>query len=523
MRTVWLWAGLWLCAGCGRAGLAQGESSGTLVRRVPGPGAAERYQTQAPPGVALIDDDVGTLAQAAVAASGLRPDPRLAALARWVGQWTEPDGAAPGQSALDEAAHQLGLVEPTPHILVIGSNDTPQAGARLAHDLSSLLSQRAYSHFGGAVVPRGELSVYVLCLAFRFVELQPVPRSLAAGQPIVLQGQLPAGYAQPAWAVTQPDGQVVRGEPGPGARFDYRLPTAARGVYRVELLAQSQLGMTVVANFPVFVGQAPPEQVALAAPRTATGQDAQSAAARLLESINSERAHSGLAPLTLDERLTRIALAHDADMLEHGFVGHTSKTTGDAADRVARAGIRSGLTLENIGRGYSPDEVHAGLMQSPGHRGNILSPLATHVGIGVSLQSEDGHVAYLVTELFTRVTPALQADARDQLLLAINQGRAGRRRSQLQENAALSAAASGAVKRCFEPDGDAAVMDALRSSLPAGSRVSVVLSVASSLEDLASVQALQEPAAREVGLSLAQGERADTPPNSLCALVLLAQ
>lgn len=490
---------------------------------MPGPALAERYETRAPGGVSLIDDDRGTLAEATRAASGLRPDPRLAALARWVGQWTEPDGAAPGQSALDEASRQLGLVEPTPHILVIGSNDASAAGARLAHDLSSLLAQRAYSHLGGAVVPRGALSVYVLCLAFRFVELEPVPRSLAAGEPIVLDGQLPAGYTQPAWAVTQPDGQVLRGEPGASARFRFRLPTAAPGIYRVELLAQAELGVTVVANFPVYAGLAPPEQVALGAPRGTGGQDAAAAAARLLELINSEREHNRLAPLALDERLTRIALAHDADMLAHGFVGHTSPTTGDAAERVARAGVRTGLVLENIGRGYSPDEVHAGLMQSPGHRGNVMSPLATHVGIGVSLQPEDSHVAYLVTEVFTRVTPQLSGDAPAQLLSAINRQRAGQRRSELQENGPLTAAARGAVKRCFEPAGDAAVMDALRSSLPAGTRVSVVLSVASSLEDLAGLQALQEPGARQIGLGLAQGERADTPPNSLCALVLLAQ
>jgi len=538
MRSRLLLLVLWMVSvwvvGCGSGAGAGPAGRSTTVRYVPGPGLQERYETTAPAGEALLDDEpqtlgsvLATVLQARDADSALRADPRLGLLARWVGQWTEPDGSAPGQSALDDAARQLGLVEPTPHILVIGASGGAPVGPRLTRDLQALLAQRAYSHFGGAVVQRDELSVYVLCLAFRFVELQPVPRALPAGRPILLEGQLPAGYTQAAWAVTRPDGQVVRGEReeprARDARFRFRLQTQESGVYRVELLAQSALGVVVIANFPVYVGQPVPQQVALYPPADAVREDGPAAAKRLLALINAERDKSRLVPLEPDDQLAAVALAHNADMLEHGFIGHTSPSTGDAAARVARAGVRSGLTLENIGRGYSAEEVHAGLMQSPGHRGNILSPLATHVGIGVSFQVEDGHKAYLVTQVFTRVTPKLPTDARAQLFAAINRARAQQRRSQLQVSDELAGPAQKSVARCFDRGGEAAVMEALRSTLPPATRVSVLLSVASSLEDLAGVQALLEPGARWVGIGLAQGQRADSPPNSICALVLLAE
>jgi len=41
-------------------------------------------------------------------------------------------------------------------------------------------------------------------------------------------------------------------------------------------------------------------------------------------------------------------------------------------DRAERAGIRSGLVLENVGRGPDAGSIHRGLEKSPGHRRNIL-------------------------------------------------------------------------------------------------------------------------------------------------------
>ena len=524
-RRAWCLLACWAWLGCGAAGLSQGGQTASVLKRVPGPGTVERYQTEVPRGDPLQDDARQTLQAVVSGAAGsdrLRPDPRLAALAAWVGKWTELDGAAPGQSALDEAARLLGLVEPTPHILVIGANDAVGAGARLQSDLESLLSQHEYTHYGGAVVPRGSIDIYVLCLSFRHVELQPVARAVAAGSSIVLAGKLAPGYREPAWALTLPDGQVERGEPTDRSSFRYQLSTQKSGAHRVELLAQSELGVTVVANFPVYVGQSPPTGVAIYAPEGKGPETPAKAAQHLLALINQSRAEAQLPPLEQEQRLAAVAEAHNDDMLQNNFIGHTSKTTGDASDRVKRAGIRTGLVQENIGRGASAFDVHNGLMQSPGHRGNILSPLATHVGISVKIQAEDSHSSFLVTEVFMRVTPKLEGDAAETLLSSLNAERKKHRRQELQENSSLTKSAEQAINHCFEKGGEAAVVNALRSSIPAGIRVAVVLSVASSLEEIAQLPALLEPAT-SVGIGVAQGERPDTAPGSICALILLTQ
>jgi uncharacterized protein YkwD len=87
-------------------------------------------------------------------------------------------------------------------------------------------------------------------------------------------------------------------------------------------------------------------------------------------------------------------------MAEHQFVAHVSPSTGSAAERVARAGLAPILLLENVGRAYSAEDAESGFMTSPGHRGNILDPRATRIGIGIAVGREiNDMVPLLVTQL----------------------------------------------------------------------------------------------------------------------------
>ncbi len=113
---------------------------------------------------------------------------------------------------------------------------------------------------------------------------------------------------------------------------------------------------------------------------------------------------AGLPPLRVDPRLARVARGHSEDMAASGFVGHVSSTTGTPADRVSRSGLAPALILENVARAYSPEEAQAGLMNSPGHRRNVLHRDVTDVGVGVVLGREvGGRREMWVTELFAKL------------------------------------------------------------------------------------------------------------------------
>ncbi|MBC5991423.1 CvpA family protein [Pontibacter cellulosilyticus] len=105
--------------------------------------------------------------------------------------------------------------------------------------------------------------------------------------------------------------------------------------------------------------------------------------ARMLELINQERKTHGLRPLQPDTALRTVARQHSADMFRRGYFSHYSPEGDDAAERIREAGIRFWVSGENLALAPSLSIAHQGLMNSPGHRANILQERYGRVGIGV--------------------------------------------------------------------------------------------------------------------------------------------
>jgi uncharacterized protein YkwD len=110
-----------------------------------------------------------------------------------------------------------------------------------------------------------------------------------------------------------------------------------------------------------------------------------------------------LPALVWDEALARAARAYSDELARRQVVEHTSRESGDAADRVRRAGARALVVYENVGRANSIADAERSFMSSPGHRANILARPATRIGVGVTFRQENGSVPTLyITQLFAR-------------------------------------------------------------------------------------------------------------------------
>jgi uncharacterized protein YkwD len=103
----------------------------------------------------------------------------------------------------------------------------------------------------------------------------------------------------------------------------------------------------------------------------------------MLDLVNGERAKAGLAPLLADDRLREVARAHSLEMFQMDYFSHTSPTSGSPFDRMHAAGISFLVAGENLAYAPNVQVAHDGLMNSPGHRANILRPEFGRVGIGV--------------------------------------------------------------------------------------------------------------------------------------------
>jgi uncharacterized protein YkwD len=99
--------------------------------------------------------------------------------------------------------------------------------------------------------------------------------------------------------------------------------------------------------------------------------------------VNTERAKAGLELVAFDTELRDVARDHSEDMFSQGYFSHKSLDGRSPFDRMEDANIAFGYAGENLALAPSTPLAMQGLMNSPGHRANILSPNFKKVGIGV--------------------------------------------------------------------------------------------------------------------------------------------
>lgn len=108
----------------------------------------------------------------------------------------------------------------------------------------------------------------------------------------------------------------------------------------------------------------------------------------MLQLVNAERTKRGLSPLKADPDLSTVARAHSTDMFARGYFSHYTPERADPFDRMKKAGVKFLTAGENLALGRTLKICHVGLMNSPGHRANILNPSFGRLGIGI----EDGGI-----------------------------------------------------------------------------------------------------------------------------------
>lgn len=103
----------------------------------------------------------------------------------------------------------------------------------------------------------------------------------------------------------------------------------------------------------------------------------------MINLVNQERTSRGINPLVFDSSLRVVARVHSEDMFKRGYFSHYSPEGESVADRAKRVGVNYLVIGENLAFAPSLELAHRGLMNSEGHRANILSEDYGRIGIGV--------------------------------------------------------------------------------------------------------------------------------------------
>ncbi|ARK30880.1 CAP domain-containing protein [Halalkalibacter krulwichiae] len=118
---------------------------------------------------------------------------------------------------------------------------------------------------------------------------------------------------------------------------------------------------------------------------------------QMIDLVNQERVEQGLSPLEVNEQLTEVARVKAQDMIDNQYFSHQSPTYGSPFDMLTQFNVSYRTAGENLAGNQTVEAAHQALMNSDGHRANILSSEFGEVGIGIV---EGGPYGKMFVQLF---------------------------------------------------------------------------------------------------------------------------
>ena len=112
----------------------------------------------------------------------------------------------------------------------------------------------------------------------------------------------------------------------------------------------------------------------------------------MIDLVNKARAQAGLSPLKTNMTLVSLARKKAQDMIALKYFNHISPTYGSPFDMMKAAGVTYRYAGENLAGAGNVDLAFNLLMNSSGHRANILNPSYTDIGVGAVQGSQYGMI-----------------------------------------------------------------------------------------------------------------------------------
>jgi hypothetical protein len=221
--------------------------------------------------------------------------------------------------------------------------------------------------------------------------LSPIPQILPAGTRQVSFSISTHRVMDPAFGVTDPDGDaVLLSLNSRQGGYTGLIPLdRGSGIYQVEILDGNGFPVFALSLYvgvryiPVF----PPAGTT----HDAAGVPAGQLETQVLALLNGVRARFHRPPLVINPRVGVAARGHSVDVAAHPSLDmrpHLGSDGSTPQSRVRRAGVTYGLWAETVAFGSSARDALAGLLASPWHRAIMLSLQYRVVGVGIAHRAD---------------------------------------------------------------------------------------------------------------------------------------
>jgi uncharacterized protein YkwD len=125
--------------------------------------------------------------------------------------------------------------------------------------------------------------------------------------------------------------------------------------------------------------------------------------AQVFAVVNQRRAEAGLAPMSVEPRLTQASRDYAKVLADHNHFSHTGPDGSSLVSRIEAAGfpftVQVGEVLAWGSDGWPPADIVKAWMDSPSHREQILSPVYTRAGIGCYFTDDGQFMVRCVMDL----------------------------------------------------------------------------------------------------------------------------
>jgi hypothetical protein len=395
---------LWLLAGCAAMQASQPTpgriADNTYVPGKPGSdvyGANPAFTCHGAGIQQRLTGDFGTKAM---------PDGQLCAVAEALLGWDKPDG--PPARLDDFLAWHFGIPSPRPRV-VVTTLDTEEAEdiATSLHDpLGDFVAKAAHAHYGFATLRLAKRSSRVVLLMWDApVELDKVPRHLAAGSQATLKGKLLVPAQNVKLLISDPVGHLdTVAQQGGDIQADVKCGDKS-GTILVEANSEENGSRKILFGFPISCGSDVPGSVALTKPEDWPADPA-AQAKKMFDMINAQRTAGGLKPLVWEDAIAKAA-QEAAESLRQ-----SQSTPADPGPLLRKAGVMAPSVVQNPGLALSAEDAELNFEQSPLQRANLMSPEMTNAGIGLAPSKDPtGRATVYVSQLFVQELAAVDPES----------------------------------------------------------------------------------------------------------------